>query len=134
MVTSPSRNTIKKWAAEFKRGRQSLDDDPREGRPSLAITDENVRTAETRIMADRRVTVQQTAEDVGISAGSVSTIIHGRLSMNRDCSKWVPRLLTTVMRANRRACSDELLAMVEAEHEFFNRLVTADESWVHHHD
>jgi len=29
--SSPSFSTIKKWAAEFKRGRTSLEDDPREG-------------------------------------------------------------------------------------------------------
>ena len=48
------------------------------------------------------------------------------------CSKWVPRLLTTVMRTDRGACSNDLLAMVEAEPEFYNRLVTGNESWVHH--
>jgi len=30
---SPSFSTIKKWASEFKRGRTSLEDDPREGHP-----------------------------------------------------------------------------------------------------
>jgi transposase len=29
----PSFSTITKWAAEFKHGRISLEDDPREGRP-----------------------------------------------------------------------------------------------------
>jgi histone-lysine N-methyltransferase SETMAR len=29
--SSPLFSTIKKWAAEFKRGRTSLEDDPREG-------------------------------------------------------------------------------------------------------
>ena len=31
--SSPSFSIIKKWAAEFKRGRTGLEDDPREGRP-----------------------------------------------------------------------------------------------------
>jgi len=31
----PSFSTIKKWAAEFKRGRTSFEDDPREGRPKM---------------------------------------------------------------------------------------------------
>jgi len=36
--SSPSFLTIKMWAAEFKRGRTSLEDDPREGRPkSIAV-------------------------------------------------------------------------------------------------
>jgi len=34
--SSPSFSTIKKWAAEFKRGRTSLEDDPRGGRPKSA--------------------------------------------------------------------------------------------------
>ena len=32
----------KKWAALFKAGRQSTEDDPRGGRPSTAVTEENV--------------------------------------------------------------------------------------------
>jgi transposase len=38
--SSPSLSTIKKWAAEFKRGRTSLEGDPREGRPKSATTPE----------------------------------------------------------------------------------------------
>jgi len=36
--SSPSFSTIKKWAAEFKRGCTSLEDDPREGHPKIATT------------------------------------------------------------------------------------------------
>ena len=42
--SSPSYSTIKKWAAEFKRGRTSLEDDPREGRPISATTPEILNT------------------------------------------------------------------------------------------
>jgi transposase len=38
--SSPSFSTIKKWAAEFKRGRTSLEVDPPEGRPKSATTPE----------------------------------------------------------------------------------------------
>jgi transposase len=34
--SSPSFSAIKKWAAKFKCGRTSLEDDPREGRPKSA--------------------------------------------------------------------------------------------------
>ena len=36
--SSPSFSAIMKWAAEFKRGRTSLEVDPREGRPKSATT------------------------------------------------------------------------------------------------
>jgi transposase len=38
--SSPSFSTVKKWAAEFKRGRTSLEVYPREGRPKSATTPE----------------------------------------------------------------------------------------------
>jgi len=38
--SSPSFSTIKKWAAKFKRGCTSLEDDPHEGRPKSATTSE----------------------------------------------------------------------------------------------
>jgi transposase len=37
---SSSFSTVKKWAASFKRGRTSLEDDPCEGRPKSATTPE----------------------------------------------------------------------------------------------
>jgi transposase len=38
--SSPSFSTVKKWAAEFKRGRTSLEVVPSEGRPKSATTPE----------------------------------------------------------------------------------------------
>ena len=39
---TPALSTVKKWAAEFKRGRESLEDDPRSGSPSIATTQETL--------------------------------------------------------------------------------------------
>ena len=39
---SPSYSTVKKRAAEFKRGRENVEDDGRPGRPKDATTDQNV--------------------------------------------------------------------------------------------
>ncbi|GFS57517.1 HTH_48 domain-containing protein [Trichonephila clavipes] len=38
--SAPSFTTVKFWAVEFKRGRKSLGDDERSGRPNTAITNE----------------------------------------------------------------------------------------------
>ena len=50
---SPSYSTVKKWAAEFKRGRESVEDDGRSGRPKDATTNENVKVVHTLVMCDR---------------------------------------------------------------------------------
>jgi len=56
--SSPSFSTIKKWAAEFKRGRTSLEDDPREGRPKSATTPEIIEQVHDMVLDDRRMKVR----------------------------------------------------------------------------
>ena len=38
--SSPKYSTVAKWSAEFKRGRDSLEDDPSSGRPADVISQE----------------------------------------------------------------------------------------------
>ena len=37
---SPTIRTVERWFAQFKRGRTSLKDDPREGRPKIELAAE----------------------------------------------------------------------------------------------
>ena len=65
----------KKWAAEFKRGRDSIEDDTRPGRPKDATTDENVEIVRNLVMCDRRRDLRSIASEVGIRFGTVQTIL-----------------------------------------------------------
>ena len=51
---SPSYSTVTILAAEFKRGRQSVEDEGRSGRPKDETTDGNVKVIHTLVMCDRR--------------------------------------------------------------------------------
>ena len=51
---SPSYSTVKKWAADFKRERKSIEDDGWSGRCKDATTDENVKVVHTLAMCDKR--------------------------------------------------------------------------------
>ena len=68
---SPSYSTVKKWAAEFKRGRKSIEDDGRSCRPKDATADANVKVMHTLVICDRRRALQSIACEVGISFGTV---------------------------------------------------------------
>jgi len=50
--SSPLFPTIKKWAAEFKRGRTSLEDDPREGRTNSATKPEIIEQVHDKVLDD----------------------------------------------------------------------------------
>ena len=58
---APALSTVKKWAVEFKRGRESLKDDPRSGRPSTATTHENIDRIHQMLMNDKRLTISHLA-------------------------------------------------------------------------
>jgi transposase len=73
--SSPSFSTIKKWAAEFKRGRTSLEDDPCEGCPKNATTPE-IEQVHNTVLDDWRMKVHKIAETIGISKEHVGYILH----------------------------------------------------------
>ena len=47
---SPSYSTVKKWAAQFKRRRKSVEDDGRSGLPNDFTANENVNEVHTVVM------------------------------------------------------------------------------------
>ncbi|XP_014487254.1 PREDICTED: uncharacterized protein LOC106751024, partial [Dinoponera quadriceps] len=97
---APSISTVKKWAAEFKRGRTSLKDDPCEGRPKTATTPETIEKVHNIVLDDRRVKVCEIAEAVGISEERVRNILQEELGMRKLCARWVPHLLNAPAHKN----------------------------------
>lgn len=132
---SLSYSSVKKWAALFKAGRQSTEDDPRGGRPSTAVTEENMEAVEDSVMNDRRVSVRKIAAETQVSVGSVETILHEHLHMFKVSARWIPRLLTPEQKQVRKETSREVLDLFNEDPEdFLGRLVTQDETWVPHFD
>jgi histone-lysine N-methyltransferase SETMAR len=131
----PSYSTIKNWAAEFHRGRNSLEDEERSGRPCEAVTEENVRAVEELVMEDRRSSVHSLAMALGISVGSVEIILHKHLGMSKVCARWVPRMLDPEMKMRRvQAAEENLEVMDHSWNVFKRRFLTGDETWIHHYD
>jgi hypothetical protein len=59
---SPSYSTVKKWAAEFKRGRKSIGDDERSWRSNEATNDETAEAVHDLVMCNRRRYLQTIAK------------------------------------------------------------------------
>jgi transposase len=89
-----SRARCFEWHARFKRGRTSLEDDERSGRPSTSSAPKNVETIRRLVHEDRRRTITDTAAIVNVSYGTEQTILTCDLNMHLVAAKFVPRLLT----------------------------------------
>jgi len=50
---APSSATVKCWAAQFRRDRRSLEDEPQSGRPSEAVCEENCGAVENTVLQNR---------------------------------------------------------------------------------
>ena len=55
--SSPKYSTVAKWSAEFKRGRDSLEDDPRPGHPADGISQKMIDRVERYVLNNRRIKV-----------------------------------------------------------------------------
>ena len=126
---------MKKWATEFKQRRESIDDDERSGRPKDATIDENVEIVHNLVMCDSRRDLRSIASEVGISFGAVQTILTDVLGMFKVSARWVPRILTDDQKRSRLDISRYLLSHYEDDPgDFIDRVVTQNETWVHHFD
>ena len=81
--SAPSYAQVKFWVGEFKRGRKSFEDEARSRGPLDAIDEEKFEKVWDLVCTDRRIQVEEIAQALGISHGSVSTILHDSLGMRK---------------------------------------------------
>ncbi|KAG6465148.1 hypothetical protein O3G_MSEX014961 [Manduca sexta] len=77
----------------FSEGREDVNDEEHAGRPSTSTTDEKIDEVKKMVLANRRITIREIAEDLGISIGSCYSILINNLGMKRVAAKFVPKLL-----------------------------------------
>ena len=124
---------VKFWSKQFKWRRESIENDPHNGRSVEATSEELCRKLESLILADRRMKLSRLAEETGTSAGAVWTIIHEKLDMSKIKARCVPRMLSPFQKDIRRQCCQENLELLAEDSEyFFQSLMTDDETWVYH--
>lgn len=135
MDEGPSKATVYRWYNEFKRGRPTLGDDERSGRPLTAVTEENVLAVKNLIQDNRRITYQEIQHILKIGSGSVHEILHSHLRVRRIVSRWVPHNLTDAQKQARvEWCRDMLNKFEAGSSRRVYDIVTGDESWIYQYD
>jgi len=125
---------IKEWYNHFNDGSTSVDSEPRHGRPSTSRNDNVINQVRTLVMQERCITVQELADEVGVSIGSVHTILTVDFGLRRVSAEFVPKLLTMGQKQLCLEIAQDKLDCVESDSKFLNTVITGDEVWVYGYD
>lgn len=130
--TAYSYRSVANWSNQFKAGRQSVEDEPRSGRPSTATTKANIQRVDELVDEDRRITIRAIEAHTSLSLQTIYSILHDHLDLRKRKSRWVPHLLKP---ENKQQRLDFAKAMLD---EFRNggirtdKIITGDECWFYH--
>lgn len=80
---SMSRASVFHWHKLFKEGRESVEDEPHQRRPRTATDELHVNQIKEMVLQNSRLTVKELSTAVGISEGSVKTILKDILCLKR---------------------------------------------------
>lgn len=102
-------------------------------RPATAATDVNIEQVRALILNNRRVTIDEVANHMHISHGSAYDIMHHRINFHKVCARWIPKQLDDEHKWNHvRICQHLLDRHANEGETFLQRIITGDETWIHH--
>ncbi len=135
-----SEDVVRQWVRDFRAGRDEVHDLPQEGRPKDSLTSDAIAGIRNLPEEDRRLTIQQIEYAMHeemcnlISHATVHCIVRDELAMKKVLSRWVLKQLTETHRNECMASVIDFLTRYEQEgNAMLQRIVTGDETWVHHY-
>ena len=106
----------------------------RPGRDVVATTNTTIAAVDAFVRSDRRVSISDIVRHTGISQDSVHRIVRNHLKFRKVSARWVPKQLKAEQQAMRMMTSLDNLQRYKTEGEaMLERIVTGDETWVHHY-
>ena len=122
------------WHKCFKDGWESVESDPRSGRPVTNRTPENAQCVRAAVNKDWQLTVWELEADLGIPKTTVSENLMQDFGMKHIMAKFVLWPLLPEQKEHRAVVANDLIQTATNEPDFLRKVVTGDKSWVYGHD
>lgn len=126
-----SRSSVFEWHKLFIEGRESVEDEQRAPRQRISTDKEHVKQIKEIVLKNRRLTIRDLADTVGISVGSVNTILKDFLCLRRVKSRLVPKTLNFLEKQRRVEVCETMLSDY---HDKMKCMITGDETWIYAYD
>jgi hypothetical protein len=133
-VNAMSQSKTFLWYKRFKDGQMSIDNDERSVWPLTSTTPENIAKVRKAILADRRQTIHDAYEIVGLSYGTIQRILVDNLNMRHIFARFVPRLLSDDQKAHHVSVCREFKQQARDNPTFISNIIAGDETWVYCYD
>jgi hypothetical protein len=131
---SMSVHRVFEWHARFRAGRTSIDNDQHTGRAINCTMPNTVARLQKLVHEDRRRTIQDLADEIGIGYGTCQWILTAELGMHRVAAKFVSRILTADQKQQRVNVCEEFRQITSNDATFLSRVITGEESWIYGYD
>jgi AraC-like DNA-binding protein len=123
------RSKVSRWETRFRKGRVTINDDPRPGRPKTSTDERSVKRVTDFLAENRRATYEEISQATGISSTSVFRILTNYLQKRKFCARWVPYCLTAEQKQKRLEIATLLKQRFNVEGQaFLYQTVTIDET------
>ena len=109
----------------------SVESEAHSGRPSTSCNEELIEKVQQIVMEDWCLTIREIVEEVGISRGSIHSILIEDLCMQRVSAKFILKLLTEQQKELYVEIAQDMLDCAKNDLEFTQTIITGDETWVY---
>ncbi|MEZ0498462.1 hypothetical protein [Sphingomonas sp. IW22] len=121
---SVKERNARNWFQKFRSGDETLEDEPRSGRPDSISNDELKKAIES----DSSLTCQELGLTFNTNQETIRKHLH-QIGKRWKISKWVPHALTSENRLQRLTMCYSHISRLKIE-PFFDRILTCDEKWL----